>query len=172
MYHTHHKLWVFTDYMLSLPGHPHSLFTMKRFDQPWYSNLHTNTQNKTKIIQSQQNPDWFRRKYKTNLNLAMDRENQLCIQMLADIEDSKMRPEYILIEQAQCAQSLYCWQACEHALRNLGVEIKPADSPGKPMYKHDISFRTQFDFNHTTKWPFMKPTHLYKIDADNGWGPR
>ena len=38
-YHIHHKLWVFTDYILE-KGHPHSFLTMKRFDQPWYSLLH------------------------------------------------------------------------------------------------------------------------------------
>jgi hypothetical protein len=30
-YHIHHKLWVFTDYILD-QGHPHSFLTMKRFD--------------------------------------------------------------------------------------------------------------------------------------------
>lgn len=31
-YHVHHKLWVFTDYMLSKDTLPHSLFTTKRYD--------------------------------------------------------------------------------------------------------------------------------------------
>ena len=105
-YHIHHKLWVFTDYILEKsaedPGyHPHSFYTMRRFDQPWYSLLHNQDPAKrTQIYLSQQNPDWFRRKYRTNLNLALDRENQLCIQLLADLEDGTMRPEYLLFEQA------------------------------------------------------------------------
>jgi GPI mannosyltransferase 3 len=51
-YHLHHKLWVFTDFMTANGVQPHSFFTMKRFDQPWYSNLHTNSANKTHLILS------------------------------------------------------------------------------------------------------------------------
>lgn len=79
VYLVNHRLWVFTDYMLAKADPIVSFYTMKRYDQPWYSNLHTNQGNKTTIIQTQQNPDWFRRKYHTNLNLALDRQNQLCI---------------------------------------------------------------------------------------------
>ena len=114
---------------------------------------------------SQQNPDWFRRKYHTNLNLALDRENQLCIQLLADIEDGKMRPEYLLFEQAQCANGLYCFQACQHAVENLGSKN------GNLMYHHEVDFRTQYDFNHTTLFPFIKQTHLYRLNLKNETNP-
>jgi GPI mannosyltransferase 3 len=104
-YHIQHKSWIFTDYILGKKSelgedyHPHSFFTMKRYDQPWYSLLHTpEVEKRTQIYLSQQNPDWFRRKYQTNLNLALDRQNQLCIQLLSDIEDQNFRPEYLLFE--------------------------------------------------------------------------
>ena len=80
-YHVHHKLWIFTDHILAKadqdPGYyPHSFYTMRRFDQPWYSLFHNpDPKKRTQIYLSQQNPDWFRRKYHTNLNLALDREN-------------------------------------------------------------------------------------------------
>jgi hypothetical protein len=32
------------------------------------------------------------------------------------------------------------------------------------MYNHDVAFNTQYDFNHTTKIPFMKATHLYELN--------
>ena len=100
----------------------------------------------------------------------MDRENQLCIQMLADLEDNKMRPEYILLEQQQCAKSLYCFQACEHALKNIGKKIKPGEKSS--MYEHEVSYRTQYDFNHTTFIPFSKQSHLYEINKPDGWEPK
>lgn len=49
-YQVNHRLWVFTDYMLAKGEQPHSFYTQKRYDQPWYSNLHTNHGNKTNII--------------------------------------------------------------------------------------------------------------------------
>lgn len=49
VYGGHHNLHVLTDHILAKGGtqnypidyHPSSLYTMKRFDQPWYSLLHT-----------------------------------------------------------------------------------------------------------------------------------
>ena len=95
---------------------------------------------------------------------------QLCIQFLSDIQDNKFSPEYIMFEQSQCANSLYCYQACRHAIDNLGKEIGKDDSKKNAMYHHDIDFRTQYDFNHTTKVPFMKQTHLFKLNE--GWTPK
>ena len=90
--------------------------------------------------------------------------------MLADLEDGKMRPEYILLEQQQCANSLYCFQACEHALYNAGKLVDKTKSG--MMYQRDVSFRTQYDFNHTTFIPFVKPSHLYQINKEAGWEPQ
>lgn len=52
VYLVNHRLWVFTDYMLAKGEPIVSFYTMKRYDQPWYSNLHTNQGNKTTIIQT------------------------------------------------------------------------------------------------------------------------
>jgi hypothetical protein len=50
----------------------------------------------------------------------------------------------------------------------MGIELVPVDAQAdqidKAMYNLEVSFRTQFDFNHTTKVPFIKPSHLYKIN--------
>mmetsp|Transcript_11454 Transcript_11454/g.19374 ORF Transcript_11454/g.19374 Transcript_11454/m.19374 type:complete len:298 (-) Transcript_11454:283-1176(-) len=110
LYHFNHNSWRFTDYILSKGTHPHSFYPVKRYDQAWYSLFHTNEPGrKTKIYLSHKDPDWFRKKYNTNLNLALDRETQLCIELLANIEDHRFRPEYVLLEQIQCAGSLYCY---------------------------------------------------------------
>ena len=92
--------------------------------------------------------------------MAMDRENQLCIKMLEDIEFGRMRPQYVLLEQQQCANSLYCFQACEEGLLNVKTKNGGVNDP---KYLKETSFATQFDFNHTTKTPFIKESHLYKI---------
>ena len=88
-YFIHHNLWVMTDYMLekncqeNKNSHPHSLYTMKRFDQPWHSLLHSPDKNKrTKVYIGRHDPDFFRKKYFSNLILALDRESELCIEML------------------------------------------------------------------------------------------
>ena len=60
-----------------------------------------------------------------------------------------------MFEQFQCANSLYCFQACMEGVKNTGK--------GR-MYNHDVAFNTQYDFNHTTKIPFMKATHLYELN--------
>ena len=39
-YSIHHNLHVFTDHMTTGRIHPHSLYTEKRYDQPWHSILH------------------------------------------------------------------------------------------------------------------------------------
>lgn len=39
-YYIHHNLFKMTDYILEQNPHPHSIYTEKRYDQPWYSAFH------------------------------------------------------------------------------------------------------------------------------------
>jgi len=40
------------------------------------------------------------------------------------------------------------------------------------MYGLDLSLNTMYDFNDTTKRVFMKPSHLYHLNLDQGWLPK
>jgi len=166
-YYIHHNLWVMTDYMLiknqSLDSHPHSLYTMKRFDQPWHSLLHSPDEKKrSKVYIGRHDPDFFRKKYYSNLILALDRESELCIEMLQQIEDNIIRPEYVMMEEVQQARSLYSFQACQDGLLKMG---KNSSMP--EMYHKEYSHRTQYGFNFTSFMLYMKPTLLYRLNMKN-----
>lgn len=168
-YHIHHKLWVFTDYMLAQGGsdyHPHSFFTSKRYDQPWHTNLHhPDINRRTRVYTANSDPDFFLKKHKYNLIMAYDLSSLVCIDLLQNIEDGVMRPEYLMIEEQALADSIYGFQACEYAILNLGKELaKSKDGSVPNMYYKDVTYRTQYAFNFTTMAPFMKPTHLYRLN--------
>lgn len=92
-YHIHHKLWVFSDYMLAqgqavgdADYHPHSFYTSKRYDQPWHSNLHhPDPAKRTKVYVARSEPDFFLKKHHTNLVMAYDMSNLMCVDLLDKI---------------------------------------------------------------------------------------
>jgi hypothetical protein len=71
------------------------------------------------------------------LILALDRESELCIEMLQQIEDNIIRPEYVMMEEVQQARSLYSFQACQDGLLKMG---KNSSMP--EMYHKEYSHRT------------------------------
>lgn len=133
----HDRYWDAMDYIVNVGDTPpHSIYTMHRFETPYYSWLHQRglgydpSVNRTKLYVVQQGPIFAREAFGAPMMVQNPDYTSYYIESIAKLIDGEMRPEWILIPQRfhDCGQRYYCSEAALAAIKNLGKE-KPEDEP-------------------------------------------
>ena len=113
----HHRFWDALEYITNYGDTPpHSLYSMHRFETPYYSWLHqhgqadTNNVNRTKLYNVQQGPSFARKAFGAPLQISNPDYTSYYIESIGRLIDGEMRPEWVLIPERSwdCADRYYC----------------------------------------------------------------
>lgn len=133
----HDKFWDAMNYITNFGDKPpHSLYSMHRFETPYYSWLHKKgigydpEVNRTKLYVVQQGPSFARKAFGAPLQIQNPDYTSYYVESVARLDDGSMRPEWVLIPErfSDCAGRLYCSQAALDAISSLGFNTS------LPMY--------------------------------------
>jgi GPI mannosyltransferase 3 len=166
----HHQFWDVLEYVNTQGDEPpHSMYTMHRFEAPYYSWLHQRGQhlpegpNRTKLYVVQQGPNFARKAFGAPLQLQNPDYTSYYLESIDRLVMEQMLPQwYVLPERSKCcAHRYYCFQAAQHAIEHMGNETK--------MYELEKVFYSEV-LEHSPRkagsdWHFAR-RFLYKLDYE------
>ena len=107
--------------------------------------------NRTKVYLFRKDPTCARLKYGVPLPILHDQDYNACFQMVDELQEGKMRPEYIITYEFICGDNFYCYQVCRHKLESLGLYSLEAefatDLEPRPFEKYGHYRRKRFVYH-------------------------
>lgn len=137
---------------------------MQAFNTPYYTSTHRkhytdekgNLSNRTQVIRAHKDPTYARRKAGYPIQLLHDHDYNTCFELIIDLQDGKMRPEYVVLYEFFYSDSLSSYELCIQKFESLGFYTL------EKTFKTDIEPRNKetFLFWHRTKFLYkLKPEY-------------
>ena len=128
---------------------------MQKIDIPYYTWTHRRDygegRNRTKVILFKKDPTYARRKYGTPLQILHDHDHNGCLTMIDDLQQGKMRPEYIITYEFLCGSNFYCYEACKEKFESLN------------MYNLEKQYKTDIEPKFNEFILYRRSRFLYKL---------
>ncbi len=125
----HFRNWEPLAYLQAKEAAPQSIYTLPSIDAPYYTWTHRhryvdqegNTMNRTVVYRGNKNPTYARRKQGVAIPTLHDHEFNMCFDLIVDLQEEKIRPEYVILSDFTCAHSFYCQDVCFKKFESLGL---------------------------------------------------
>lgn len=96
-------------------------------------------------------PTFARLKYGHTIPILHDFDFNICLELVHDIENEVMRPQYVILANFQCAHNMYCYDTCMEMFNGLG------------LYELEKAYLSDLAVNLKEKTLFRRPRFLYKL---------
>ncbi|CDW76889.1 UNKNOWN [Stylonychia lemnae] len=151
----HFRQWETMRDLADMEEAPHSIFSMQKADLPYYSWTHRKSygegKNRTELILYKKDPPAARMLSGVPYQVLHDHDYNGCLQMIDDIEQGIVRPQYIITFEFLCSNNFYCWQVCQKKFDSLGYYT---------LYK---SYKPHMDVVHSRLTIYWRTRYLYKL---------
>jgi hypothetical protein len=152
-------------YLANLEPPIHSVYLSEPLWTPQYTLMHRPENPKIKIYTANQNPMFFRQMTGWPLPSTQDSKLVFCTQLIDDLVQARIRPEYIVLDQFQCSnwnvKGNQCHMLCHHAILNVEHESVKLYSVVKKI--DDIHVASEDDAEGVVT-VINHPTYLYKLN--------
>ena len=144
----------------------HSFYSTDVYNTPTYSLMHRQG-DPVKIYTPNKDCQFARETFRHPLPIANERDFNLCIQMIDQIQSGAIRPQYLLTKQIKCTSfehSGICNDLC-----HIGLETLKAPD-GAPLYSLERNYeRAALETWLTSEYDFQiidKEYRVYKLRSD------
>ncbi|CDW78313.1 UNKNOWN [Stylonychia lemnae] len=147
----HFSQWKVMKYLADEALAPHSIYSMQNVDLPYYTWSHRKHygefgKNRTRLTLFKKDPPFQLIKDGLPFPIIHDHDYNGCLNMLDQISQEIIRPEYVIAFKFETGGHFYCFEACIKKFESLGFyeKIKEFDA-------HLVGYRFRFGYYYKTR---------------------